>query len=73
MVEKVEGYMTNDHTFFKTEREAKIYEARVALEAALREDDMSFDVIEWINRRRAQILEYLNAERNIPSPKITRT
>lgn len=72
MVEKVEGFVCADGKFFKSELDARQYEARKALEAILVEDGMSEEVIEWIDKRKLTILEYVNARRPVPNPKITR-
>lgn len=73
MVEKVEGFLAADNTFFPTAEECESYESQEALKAELA--DLGIKAPEQafalINKCRVSILRYLNAVAAMPQDETT--
>ena len=69
-IRSVSGFVTDDGSFFESKEEALLHDAEFKLNQILTQDNMSEDIIEWLNNRYTHVLAYLRAyEKALPNAK----
>jgi len=62
MVNAVTGFLTSDGHFFQTEKEARQYEATMRMKKVLADNDMSEDILSFLENHKLSIMDYLNPQ-----------
>jgi hypothetical protein len=63
MAQQVQGYITSDGKFYKSQTEAEFHEATEEMMRVLVKNEMSEDVLDFLTSNAAEIAKFLNAWR----------